>query len=144
MAVQNKFVDIYRTCNNGTNQEKYALIKSGELQLPRYIDVELTNMCNFQCHFCPTGTKSMQRTKGFMPDKVVDAIVENVAAQIQALVSMPLDSIKFSFQGADAESYGEMRQGGNYIKLLETVRAMYIAARAGGGITFRTYKSQRL
>ncbi|MBQ6976275.1 MAG: hypothetical protein IJS81_06950 [Selenomonadaceae bacterium] len=79
MAVENKFVEIYRACNNGTNEEKYNLIKTGKLQLPRYIDVELTNRCNFECRFCPTGTKSMNRVKGFMSDKVVNALVDNVA-----------------------------------------------------------------
>ena len=182
MAVENKFIPIYRACNNGSNEDKYNRIKSGEMQLPRYIDVELTNMCNFECRFCPTGTKSMNRTKGFMPDKVVDALVDNVAKykipgvrfirwgeptlhakyieilrrvknagalihintngstmnaeQIQALVDIPLDSIKFSFQGADEGTYNEMRQGGNYLKLLATVKAMYDAARRGGAGRF--------
>lgn len=192
MAVENKFFEIYRACNNGTNEDKYNRIKTGELTLPRYIDVELTNRCNFECRFCPTGTKSMSRVKGFMPDKVVDAIVENVAnykipavrfirwgeptlhskyieifrrvknagalihlntngstldaAQIQALVDIPLDSIKFSFQGADEGTYNEMRQGGSYVKLLATVKAMYDAGRrAGGGRTlYLTYKFQPL
>lgn len=178
MAVENKFVEIYRACNNGTNEEKYNLIKTGKLQLPRYIDVELTNRCNFECRFCPTGTKSMNRVKGFMSDKVVNALVDNVAkykipgvrfirwgeptlhpkyleifrrvknagafihlntngatldaAQIQALVDIPLDSIKFSFQGADITTYNEMRQGGNYVKLLATVKEMHDAVKRGG------------
>lgn len=43
----NKFIEIYKTCSNGTNEEKYLRIKNGELTLPRYVDVELTNMCTF-------------------------------------------------------------------------------------------------
>lgn len=179
LTVKNNFVEIYKTCNTGTTKDKYDLIKSGKLQVPRYIDVELTNMCNFQCRFCPTGTKSMQRTKGFMPDKVVEALVDNVskykipgvrfirwgeptlhpkyieilrrvketgamihlntngftmdAEQINALIDIPLDSIKFSFQGADENSYGEMRKGGNYLKLLATVKLMHDARTTSGG-----------
>ena len=37
----NKFIEIYKTCSNGTNEEKYLRIKNGELTLPRYVDVEL-------------------------------------------------------------------------------------------------------
>lgn len=169
----NSFIEIYKKCNNGKNKEKYALIKAGKLTLPRYIDVELTNMCNFKCRFCPTGTKSMQRIKGYMPSDVIDALVENVERfhiqgvrlirwgeptlhpkyleiikrlknvqggtpvhintngslldeeQIQQMLDIKLDSIKFSFQGADEGTYNEMRQGGDYQRLLEIVRQMY-------------------
>ena len=167
---ENPFVPIYRLCNNGDNAEKYAKIRSGEVTLPRYLDVELTNHCNFRCRFCPTGTKSMNRTRGYMPEAVADALVENVAKyripgvrfirwgeptlhpdyigimarvkaagaaihintngsrldaeQIRRLVELPLDSIKFSFQGADEGTYNEMRQGGDYQRLLSIVREM--------------------
>lgn len=167
----NNFVSIYKKCNNGTNKEKYDLIKCGEVSLPRYIDVELTNCCNFKCCFCPTGTKSMRRIKGFMPDAVIEALLNNIIkynipgvrfvqwgeptmhpkyieviekvknagaavhintngslldeAQIKKLIDIKLDSIKFSFQGADEGTYNEMREGGDYNRLLETVRKMY-------------------
>src|SRR3712207_9560119 len=75
---ENPFVPIYRKINGGTNQEKYDMIKNGDVQLPYYLDVELTNFCNFNCCFCPTGTKAMQRIRGHMPDNVADAIAENV------------------------------------------------------------------
>lgn len=147
------------------------MIKSGEVSVPRYIDVELTNMCNFRCCFCPTGTKSMQRIKGHMPEEVVVAIEDNVKRyqipgvrfirwgeptlhpqylsilkrikdagaaihintngslldkeQIRQLLDMELDSIKFSFQGADEGTYNEMREGGDYKRLLSIIRAMY-------------------
>lgn len=171
MERTNSFVNIYKSCNSGSNKEKYELIKSGGITLPRYIDVELTNLCNFNCCFCPTGTKSMQRIKGLMPDAVIDAIVDNVKkygipgvrfirwgeptmhpkyieamdrvkkagaaihintngslldeAQIVKLIDIGLDSIKFSFQGADEGTYNEMREGGDYNRLLETVRLMH-------------------
>ena len=168
---ENPFVPIYRLCNNGDNAEKYAKIRSGEVTLPRYLDVELTNHCNFRCRFCPTGTKSMNRTRGYMPEAVADALVENVAKyripgvrfirwgeptlhpkfieiirrtkstgalvhfntngsqldenMIEALLDAGLDSIKFSFQGADEGTYNEMREGGDYERLLGIVRTMY-------------------
>jgi len=173
MERKNSFIEIYKKCNNGTNEEKYALIKSKQLTLPRYIDVELTNMCNFKCCFCPIGTKSMNRTKGYMSDEVAEALIDNVERfhipgirlirwgeptlhpkyleiirrlknvscgayvhintngsllnqeQIQQMIDMKLDSIKFSFQGADEGTYNEMRQGGDYQHLLEIVRQMF-------------------
>lgn len=177
MSRENPFVAIYKSCNNGSNEEKYQLITDGQISLPRYIDIELTNNCNFRCCFCPTGTKSMRRTKGFMPDDVVDAIVENVRRfqipgvrlirwgeptlhekyieiikklkdagtlvhintngslldheQIVDMVNSGLDSIKFSFQGADEGTYNEMREGGDYKRLLDTVRTFH-SVRGGG------------
>lgn len=171
MERQNPFSKIYHACNNGTNVEKYAKIKSGELTLPRYIDVELTNTCNFRCCFCPTGTNSMTRMKGFMSDDVIDALVDNIKKfaipgvrfirwgeptlhpkyieviekvhsagalthintngftldekAISQLLAVPLDSIKFSFQGADEGTYNEMREGGDYNRLLKIVRLMH-------------------
>lgn len=168
---ENPFVPIYRKINGGTNQEKYDMIKNGDVQLPYYLDVELTNFCNFNCCFCPTGTKAMQRMRGHMPDNVADAIAENVKKynipavrfirwgeptlhpnylsilekvknagalihintngslldeeQIQKLLDIHLDSIKFSFQGADEGTYNEMREGGDYLRLLDIVRKFH-------------------
>ena len=168
----NPFVPIYHKVNNGTNQEKYdSLLCSQHEALPSYIDVELTNLCNFHCCFCPTGTKAMKRMRGMMPDDVVDALAENVQKyhipgvrfirwgeptmhpryieilekikkagslihintngsllderQIQRLFDIHLDSIKFSFQGADEGTYNEMREGGDYERLLSTVRTFH-------------------
>ena len=167
----NRFIDIYKKCNNGTNEEKYNLIKNGKITIPRYMDVELTNLCNFRCCFCPTGTKSMQRVRGYMPDTVVEALIENIKKynipgirfirwgeptmhpkyldiiasvkntgamvhintngslldeiQIQKLIDLELDSIKFSFQGADEGTYNEMREGGDYNRLLGILKQMY-------------------
>ena len=162
----NPFIPIYQKVNSGTNQSKYKNLRPGGV--PTYIDIELTNLCNFSCRFCPTGTRSMQRIKGYMPEEVIDAIVENVQRfaipgvrfirwgeptihpdfidyvrkvketgtlvhvntngskldedSIKALIDMRLDSIKFSFQGADEGTYSEMRKGGDYNKLLGTIR----------------------
>lgn len=170
MKRTNKFVDIYKICNNGTNEEKYNLIKKGELTTPRYIDVELTNMCNFKCCFCPTGTKSMHRVRGYMSEEIVEVLIENIKKykipavrfirwgeptlhpsyisimkrvkeagaiihintngsllnrdQMEQLVDMELDSIKFSFQGADEGTYNEMREGGDYNRLLGVIHEM--------------------
>lgn len=169
MIRENPFINIYKSCNSGTSKEKYYLIKSGKLQLPRYMDIELTNNCNFRCVFCPTGTGAMRRNKGFMSDEVIDKILSDVTKYkipgvrfirwgeptihpkfletmrrfkdagvavhfntngsidrdcIEALVDMKLDSIKFSFQGADKGTYEEMRERGGYYELLDTVRLM--------------------
>ena len=167
---ENPFIPIYHQVNNGTNEEKYNRICQGG-GLPLYLDVELTNFCNFRCRFCPTGTKSMKRMRGFMPDEVVDALIENVRryniqgvrfirwgeptmhpkyleiieriknvgalthintngslldeAQMQRLLDIHLDSIKFSFQGADEGTYNEMRAGGDYSRLLGIVRKFH-------------------
>ena len=40
----NHFIEMYKECNQGTNQEKYQLIKQGQLTMPRYLDVEMTNL----------------------------------------------------------------------------------------------------
>lgn len=169
---KNPFVPIYKAVNNGTNEEKYnKILQGGGEALPLYLDVELTNLCNFRCCFCPTGTKAMQRMRGQMSDEVVDAIVENVKKyniagvrfirwgeptmhpkyidildkvkqagalihintngslldeeQINRLMEIHLDSIKFSFQGADEGTYNEMREGGDYLKLLNIVRKFH-------------------
>lgn len=169
--VENPFATIYRTCNTGNNIEKYKLIRDGILSVPRYLDVELTNCCNFSCRFCPTGTKSVNRTKGYMPDVVVDALAENIKKfnipgvrfsrwgeptmhpkyleimkiikdtgclvhfntngsflnkeSMLELLRIHVDSIKFSFQGADEATYNEMRYGGSYCRLLENLRMMW-------------------
>ncbi len=46
---------------------------------------------------------------------------------ISKIIESGIDSIKFSFQGIDELTYGEMRSGGSYTQLLDTIRAMYIS-----------------
>ena len=171
MKRDNPFISIYRKVNGGTNEEKFNAICTGKVCLPAYIDVELTNCCNFRCCFCPTGTKAMRRMKGYMTDEVADAIAKNVRdfgipgvrfirwgeptlhpkyieimekvrkagalvhintngslfdeTQMQKMIGIHLDSIKFSFQGADEGTYNEMREGGDYRKLLAVVRRFH-------------------
>ncbi len=75
---ENPFTEIYKACNAGaTNQEKNVLRNTLYTE-PILMDIELTNTCNLQCYMCPTGTGSMKRKKGFMPQNVMDAIVENL------------------------------------------------------------------
>ena len=168
----NPFVPIYHEANNGDNVEKYnKILQENGSALPKYLDVELTNLCNFNCRFCPTGTKAMNRMRGSMPDNVADAVAYNVKKykiagvrfirwgeptlhkkyieimqkikeagalihintngslldknQIKKLLDMHLDSIKFSFQGADEGTYNEMRKGGDYKKLLDTIHMFH-------------------
>ena len=170
MIRENPFAHIYMQCNNGTNQEKFAWIEGGIVTNPKYIDIELTNNCNFNCCFCPTGTKAMNRQKGFMEMKTVDVIIDSMKKydifgarfirwgeptmhphyieivkkfkeagrivhintngslitdeQIKELINIGLDSIKFSFQGADEGTYNEMRLGGDYKFLLDRISKM--------------------
>jgi radical SAM protein with 4Fe4S-binding SPASM domain len=58
----NPFDPLYAQCNAGTNADKYASLPD----LPRLIDVEVTNSCNFRCLMCPTGNHQMTRASGFM------------------------------------------------------------------------------
>lgn len=44
---------------------------------------------------------------------------------INRLLDLKLDSIKFSFQGTDEKTYGEMRYGQSFNKLYETVKLFY-------------------
>lgn len=44
---------------------------------------------------------------------------------IKKLLDAGLDSIKFSFQGVDAKSYGEMRQGANFKQVVSNIAKMY-------------------
>ena len=34
----NPFIPLYRTCDTGTNEEKYQLLKDGKLTVPRWHD----------------------------------------------------------------------------------------------------------
>lgn len=166
----NPFRKIYSQCNYGTNKEKHAQlnekISKGEEVAPKYIDVELTNHCNFKCMMCPTGTFAMKRNRGFMSMEVVDRLCREVTShpmgirlirwgeptlhkdfieilkkfkatgnpvhfntngsllsfeKLKEIVDMKVDSIKFSFQGTDDKTYGEMRNGGEFHKLIKTL-----------------------
>ena len=78
MKLFDPFLPIYKKCDIGTNQEKYERICSGQLEVPRYLDIEPTNNCNFHCRFCPLGTGIIKRSKGYMSDETVDRLCEDV------------------------------------------------------------------
>ena len=44
---------------------------------------------------------------------------------IKKIIDLKIDSIKFSFQGIDDMTYSEMRRGGSYTKLIDTMKIMY-------------------
>ncbi|WPC41031.1 radical SAM protein [Clostridium sp. JS66] len=70
----NPFKHIYKECNGLTNYEKYNNIP----YMPRYIDIELTNNCNYKCLMCPVGTSSMIREKGNMSDETYSKILDEI------------------------------------------------------------------
>lgn len=162
----NPFIPIYQWGNSKSSREKYDQLPD----FPNYIDIEMTNLCNFRCLMCPTGTRSLSRSSGMMDEglfyRILDQIKEHKtplrfirwgeptmhpklleflrAAKshgiichmntngskmtdelMQALIEIPLDSIKFSFQGVDQKSYREMRNIDYYDDLLAVVRRLY-------------------
>ncbi|MCC7016142.1 MAG: radical SAM protein [Rhodospirillales bacterium] len=46
-------------------------------------------------------------------------------ATIDALLEIPLDSLKFSFQGVDRKSYAEMRNTDFFVELVATIRRLH-------------------
>lgn len=163
---ENPFKPLYDFCN--LQNTKYKLTHLPEV--PRYLDIELTNTCNFKCLFCPTGTGQQRRKKGLMSDEVYCKIINEAKQQqipirfirwgepilhpkhieyireanknkllthlttnaslldddkIDALIDIPLDSIKFSFQGVDRKSYSEMRSIDFFNKLIEIIALFY-------------------
>ena len=162
----NPFQQYYDICNQQKSKEKRQHLPP----MPRYMDVELTNRCNFKCYFCPTGTGQQRRETGFMSEEVFARLLEGASAykiplrfirwgeptlhrnwleylrraaqagltvhlttngslldeqSIRALLEIPLDSIKFSFQGVDAATYREMRSRDRFEELLGTVELMH-------------------
>ena len=47
--------------------------------MPILIDIEITNACNFNCLFCPTGTKAYNRPVGFMTGEMYGQIIDQIA-----------------------------------------------------------------
>ncbi|MBF0624149.1 MAG: radical SAM protein [Magnetococcales bacterium] len=162
----NPLAAVYDAANRGTPAEKLAALPP----LPRFIDLELTNTCNFRCLMCPTGTHLQQRKSGFMSRAVFERLLDQVrgpriplrfirwgeptlhqrflefltaakatgltchlntngshleADLLAALVALPLDAIKFSFQGVDPRSYREMRNTDFFDELLERIRTLH-------------------
>ena len=44
---------------------------------------------------------------------------------ISKIIEIKIDSVKFSFQGIDNLTYGEMRKGGSYTQLLSAIKTMH-------------------
>jgi MoaA/NifB/PqqE/SkfB family radical SAM enzyme len=65
--------------NNPFN-EVYAKLNGNEgyYEFPACMDIELTNICNLHCLFCPTGTGVSIRDKGFMSEETFEKIIENL------------------------------------------------------------------
>lgn len=63
-----------------------------------------------------TGTKVHFNTNGML-------LTDNM---IQEIIGLQVESVKFSFQGIDHRTYGEMRTGGDYEQLFETIQKFYL------------------
>ncbi|OHW61974.1 S-adenosyl-L-methionine-dependent 2-deoxy-scyllo-inosamine dehydrogenase [Andreesenia angusta] len=70
----NPFKKIYDTCNVNNSREVLNKLP----QFPRYIDIELTNHCNYKCLMCPVGTGSMNRNQGFMSEAIFNKILDEI------------------------------------------------------------------
>ncbi|MEX2681489.1 MAG: radical SAM/SPASM domain-containing protein [Candidatus Sigynarchaeota archaeon] len=72
----NPFKKIYDQCNLGDPANRYQ----HPLDFPRFLDIEITNHCNFNCLMCPVGTKVMNRTRGFMDKELYNRIIDEIKA----------------------------------------------------------------
>lgn len=70
----NPFQSIYQKCNQGNSRAKLKELPF----FPRYIDIELTNRCNFHCLMCPTGTGMVKRKKGTLDNSIFNMILEQI------------------------------------------------------------------
>ena len=165
-ARTNPFRPLYDLCNKENSEWRYKNLPN----FPNFIDLELTNTCNFRCLMCPTGNLSQKRTSGFMEDSVYYKILNEIKVnktpirfirwgeptshpkmvefiraakkegvmchlntngslldeeKIDQLLGIPLDGIKFSFQGVDAKSYREMRNTDFFDGLMSTIKLFY-------------------
>lgn len=162
----NRFNGIYKKCNEGGNMEKYNHLPS----FPRYIDLELTNYCNYKCLMCPTGVGSLKRKQGFMSQAIYHKIIEEIKAYdigvrfirwgeptlhqqfyeflkiakdnhilchfntngllldeagMKRIIALEVDSVKFSFQGVDRNSYREMRNMDSFDELINKIKLLH-------------------
>ena len=81
MNRKNPFKKYYDLSNNETSVSKFKNLPS----FPRYIDIELTNSCNFKCLMCPTGNLSQTRKTGFMSDDVFDKVLVDIKPHLTPL-----------------------------------------------------------
>ena len=57
-------------CGQNPFQPLYESMTDKLMPFPQYIDVELTNYCNFECRMCPTGAGTLTREQGFMEESI--------------------------------------------------------------------------
>jgi Predicted Fe-S oxidoreductases len=74
MGRTNVFNKVYESCNSGEPIDKYNSLP----RFPRYIDIELTNYCNYRCLMCPVGTGQIKREQGFMSDETYSKILNEI------------------------------------------------------------------
>ncbi len=162
----NPFQSIYRECNRGDSKRKNADL----IGFPRYIDIEITNKCNFNCLMCPTGTGAHSRPKGMMSDRLYHKIIDELKEyktplrfirwgeptlhpklidylriahdngiithintngsllnkkMISDLIDIPIESIKFSFQGINRDGYAEMRNIDYFDELIHKIKLFH-------------------
>jgi radical SAM protein with 4Fe4S-binding SPASM domain len=70
----NPFAAYYDQCNDPRNRRDPAMLPD----FPRYVDIELTNACNFKCLMCPTGTGVAKRKKGFITEKDFSRLIDEL------------------------------------------------------------------
>lgn len=70
----NPFQSLYKSCNAGNSRTKFEALPD----FPNFVDLELTNTCNFRCLMCPTGNHSLKRQAGFMEETVYKKIVDEL------------------------------------------------------------------
>jgi len=166
VTITNPFQPIYAICDSGNSGWRRDHLPP----FPRYIDVELTNRCNFHCLMCPTGVGTVKRASGFMSDGIFRRILKEIRPHktpvrfirwgepllhpkvlpymrdvkacgslihlntngslltkslMEEFLEIPLDSIKFSFQGVDRKSYREMRNRDFFDELLAKVEQLH-------------------
>ncbi|MBN2299069.1 MAG: radical SAM protein, partial [Deltaproteobacteria bacterium] len=76
MKRTNPFTAIYDQCNDPRNRGDPAMLPA----FPRYVDIELTNACNFKCLMCPTGTGVAKRKKGYMSENTFEKAINELKA----------------------------------------------------------------
>ncbi len=77
----NPFQPFYDNCNAGNSRAKFDNLP----EFPRFVDIELTNTCNFRCLMCPTGNLSLTRPAGFMSEEIYKKIIDQLEPHKSAL-----------------------------------------------------------
>lgn len=74
----NLFAAIYENCKSRANIDMLAEPRP----FPLLVDVELTNLCNFQCITCPTGRRVLSRPLGFMTSEIFEKILKEAIKEL--------------------------------------------------------------